>query len=62
MKINAYRISNLKTLQPYNAEKLIAPIYQNHPNITELNEFQYLRDYVNHQKQKDVVQKLTSTS
>lgn len=52
MKINAYRISNLKTLQPYNAEKLIAPIYQNHPNITELNEFQYLRDYVVHQKQR----------
>lgn len=52
MKINAYRISNLKTLQPYNAEKLIAPIYQNHPNITELNEYQYLKDYVNHQKQR----------
>ena len=52
MKINAYKVSNFKTLQPYRAKKILKPIYQNHPNITELNEYQYLKDYVDHQKQR----------
>ena len=52
MKINAYKISNFQTLEPYNGGKVIKPIYQNHPKVTEINEYQYLNDYVDHQKQR----------